>query len=165
MVLNYTYDDNGGYVDGIAMFSTAQLSQMAENEDNVVCIHALICCNDELCVYTHCVSVADIFDRVLRSSQDQSDDQMSYALLHKDGDGTLSLAGNPTTGDVSIVGNSNDIRSIQVLDMHGRQVAQFTETRTFNVTALPAGTYIVHITIQPDVTGRTMHHYLKLIKK
>lgn len=73
----------------------------------------------------------------------------------------ISLHPNPTEGTVEIVGLRNEAATVEVLDMTGRVVQTHDKVSTFNVSALPAGIYIVRIK-----TGRVdTETTLELVKK
>ena len=78
---------------------------------------------------------------------------------------SLVLAGNPTVGEVSVVGTTDRVEKVLVLDMHGRHMASFEDGATFNVVTLPSGIYIVCVTTRTDIDSPAVHHYLKLVKK
>ena len=66
-------------------------------------------------------------------------------------------------GEVSVVGTTDKVLEILVMDMNGRTVATFTGTDHFNIANLPSAAYIVRIKTQHDNTEKIT--YLKLIKK
>jgi myo-inositol-hexaphosphate 3-phosphohydrolase len=74
-----------------------------------------------------------------------------------------TLKSNPTTGDVSVVGTSDKVLEILVMDMNGRTVATFTGSDHFNISNLPSAAYIVRIKTQHDNADKIT--YLKLVKK
>ena len=66
---------------------------------------------------------------------------------------------NPTDGKVMIEGGVEDIRSVTIYNMAGLVVSTVYSTPTFDVSNLPAGSYIVRIQ-----TADGANHHLKLIK-
>lgn len=164
MVVDYYHDPVTGDLTCLGMYDRALLSQLYET-DGYVCLRALLCCNDELCVYSYCVKANELVGETGRASGDSSAGGELYAP-HPVGAprDAVALAGNPTTGDVAVVGTADDIVEVLVLDMHGRHVARHEGVSLFNVATLPAGTYIVRVITQaPDATREL--HYLKLVKK
>ena len=166
MVVDYTYDPVTGDLDGLSMYNRAELTRIAADKGSI-CIRALLCCNDDLCIYNYCVKADGIFEFLERSAADSTaDNDKQYAArpkgLSRD---KLALAGNPTTGEVGVVGTLDDILEVLVMDMHGRHMARHEGVATFSVATLPAGTYIVRVTTQAADGSPARHHYLKLVKK
>ena len=164
MVVDYYHDPVTGELTCLGMYDRALLSQLYET-DGYVCLRALLCCGGELCIYSYCVMAKYLLEEPERASGDSSAAGELYAP-HPAGAprDAVALAGNPTTGDVAVVGTADDIVEVLVLDMHGRHVARHEGVSLFNVATLPAGTYIVRVITQaPDATRKL--HYLKLVKK
>lgn len=164
MVLDQNYNPTTGFLNGLCMFDRATITRMAD-AGGMLCFRILLCCDDELCLYTYCVKANELVGETGRASSDSSAGGELYAP-HPVGDprDAVALAGNPTTGDVAVVGTADDIVEVLVLDMHGRHVARHEGVTLFNVATLPAGTYIVRVITQaPDATREL--HYLKLVKK
>lgn len=160
MVVDYTYSPATGFLEGICFFDRAVLQQMA-SADEEVCLRALLCCNDSLCIYTQCILAADLLN-MLRTEYNNGEDTTSDAFYSSNSAPTL--AGNPATGKVMVVGTRDDIVEVMVMDMHGRQLARHLNVSHFDVTGLPSGSYIVRITTQSP-HAPVKHHYRKLIKK
>lgn len=66
---------------------------------------------------------------------------------------------NPTKGEVHIASKSN-VKSVQVLDMNGRAVKSFNNTKDFDLSNLQAGVYILSVTLEDGQKTAT-----KLVKK
>jgi len=61
---------------------------------------------------------------------------------------------------VTVTGASGEVVEVVVMDMNGRKLAVFTDTKVFDIHSMSTGSYIVRIrTENGDVT------YLKLIKQ
>ena len=62
----------------------------------------------------------------------------------------VTLYPNPTTGVVTI--SADNVAKVEVLDMVGRRVAVFSDTKTIDISHLAEGSYVVRITL-PDSTA------------
>ena len=164
-VVNYTLTGTG--VNGLCAFSQGDLS-----DDETACVYALVCVDKKLCIYYYCVPVADLLASPKSSP-------IERAGRDADNSPDPTLKPNPTTGDVSVVGTSDKVLEILVMDMNGRTVATFTGSDHFNISNLPSAAYIVRIKTSPSPLERGTAKpggmsttetpakitYLKLIKK
>ena len=159
-VVNYTLTGTG--VSGLCAFSQGDLS-----DGVTACVYALVCVDKKLCIYYYCVSVADLL-----ASPKSSPIERAGRDVDNSPDPTLKP--NPTTGEVaiemsnplsggSVVGTSDKVLEILVMDMNGRTVATFTGSDHFNISNLPSAAYIVRIKTQHDNADKIT--YLKLVKK
>ena len=148
-VVNYTLTGTG--VNGLCAFSQGDLS-----DGVTACVYALVCVDKKLCIYYYCVPVADLLASPKSSP-------IERAGRDADNAPDPTLKPNPTTGEVSVVGTSDKILEILVMDMNGRTVATFTGSDHFNISNLPSGIYIVRIKTQHDNADKIT--YLKLVKK
>ena len=76
----------------------------------------------------------------------------------------LRLKPNPTTGEVNVIGTSNKVEEVLVMDMHGRKAASFDGTARFNIATLSSGMYIVRVNTR-SADGTEHITYLSLAKK
>jgi hypothetical protein len=164
-IIDYTL--NGTNLEGIGVYYGDP------DQQDLICIHALLCYNGQLCLWTYCIYVNNIPRRVIPYIGDRS------AGNEKSGRGKEitedvsepKLMPNPTTGDVSIVGTSDEVEEVLVMDMNGRKMATFDKTDHFNVAALPSGIYIVRVRTSSVTNSDTSEvpqqqvTYLKLVKK
>ncbi|MBR3489080.1 MAG: T9SS type A sorting domain-containing protein [Bacteroidales bacterium] len=164
-VVNYTLTGTG--VSGLCAFGQGDLS-----DGETACVYALVCVDKELCIYYYCVPVADLLASPKSSP-------LERAGRDADNSPDPTLKPNPTTGDVSVVGTSDKVLEILVMDMNGRTVATFTGSDHFNISNLPSAAYIVRIKTSPSPLERGTAKpggmsttetpakitYLKLIKK
>jgi len=148
-VVNYTLTGTG--VSGLCAFGQGDLS----NSENA-CVYVLACVDKKLCIYYYCVPVADLLVSPKSSP-------IERAGRDADNSPDPTLKPNPTTGDVSVVGTSDKVLEILVMDMNGRTVATFTGSDHFNISNLPSAAYIVRIKTQHDNADKIT--YLKLVKK
>ena len=159
-VVNYTLTGTG--VNGLCAFSQGDLS-----DGVTACVYALVCVDKKLCIYYYCVSVADLLASPKSSP-------IERAGRDADNSPDPTLKPNPTTGEVaiemsnplsggSVVGTSDKVLEILVMDMNGRTVATFTGSDHFNISNLPSAAYIVRIKTQHDNADKIT--YLKLVKK
>lgn len=159
-VVNYTLTGTG--VNGLCAFSQGDLS-----DGVTACVYALVCVDKKLCIYYYCVPVADLLASPKSSPTER-------AGRDADNSPDPTLKPNPTTGEVaiemsnplsggSVVGTSDKVLEILVMDMNGRTVATFTGSDHFNISNLPSAAYIVRIKTQHDNADKIT--YLKLVKK
>ena len=170
-VVNYTLTGTG--VNGLCAFSQGDLS-----DGVTACVYALVCVDKKLCIYYYCVPVADLLASPKSSP-------IERAGRDADNSPDPTLKPNPTTGEVaiemsnplsevaiemsnplsggSVVGTSDKVLEILVMDMNGRTVATFTGSDHFNISNLPSAAYIVRIKTQHDNADKIT--YLKLVKK
>lgn len=165
MVLDQYYDPVTGKLEGLCMFDQSVLQQLADADDEI-CFRILLCCDDKLCYYTCCVQAKNIVEPIKRSDANSDDDADLYSSRPGNlrPDDQVALAGNPTGGEVTVVGTRDEVVEVLVMDMHGRRVMRHEGGPVFNVSSLAAGTYIVRVATRTgDSADR--HHYLKLVKK
>ena len=140
------------------------------NPTGTLCIHALVCDNGQPCIVHYCITMMNI--DLAPSLRHLAGNEKSLRQDAVTGDVTEpQLIPNPTTGDVSIVGTSDEVEEVLVMDMNGRKMATFDKTDHFNVAALPSGIYIVRVRTSSVTDGDTSEvpqkqvTYLKLVKK
>lgn len=156
-VVNYTYDGSTYYLDGLCSFDSYTLQG-----SEAACIHALVCYNDELCVYTYCTSAEALLKDMEEYGSGLDDKSARSAAIPSE----PRLQPNPTTGEVEVVGTADKVTEVLVMDMNGRQMAVYEQTRRFDVAPLASGFYIVRVKTQPATTdAATKVTYIKLVKK
>lgn len=156
-VVNYTYDGSTYYLDGLCSFDSYTLQG-----SEAACIHALVCYNDELCVYTYCTSAEALLKDMEEYGSGPDDKSARSTAIPSE----PRLQPNPTTGEVEVVGTADKVTEVMVMDMNGRQVAVYEQTRRFNAAPLASGFYIVRVKTQPATTdAATKVTYIKLVKK
>ena len=168
-IINYTcYPPTN--VNGLLMLNYGQLSQMAMQEENQVCIHAIICTEDnKLCYVQICFTAEELFGMIPEEFRQLPDSTTA------DNDSTRSfqsssfipqtdkpyLAPNPARDEVTVMGIApEEVADITVLTMQGGQVADFRNDYRFNVSRLAKASYIVRV-----VTTDKQVYYLKLVKQ
>ena len=182
MVLEYQWATATGYADGLCMFDRAALEQLAHTE-GVVCLHVLLCCNDDLCDYRYCIQASALLGALNRRDSSRSESSLYRPHDRPAKARDLRLVPNPTTGEVAIemsnplsgvtvvstaegvtvAGSPDEVTEVVVMDMHGRRLAAFKDTDLFNIKELPAGSYIVRVKTRSDDGEKV--NYLKLVKK
>ena len=70
---------------------------------------------------------------------------------------------NPTTGEVEVVGTTDKVTEVLVLDMNGRKMAEYQQMSRFDVSDLPAGFYIVRLKTLSATDEKVS--YVKLVKR
>ena len=163
-IIDYTL--NGTNLEGIGVYYGDP------DQQDLICIHALLCYNGQLCLWTYCIYVNNIPRRVIPYINRSAGNEKSGRGKEITEDASEpKLMPNPATGDVSIVGTSNEVEEVLVMDMNGRKMATFDKTDHFNVAALPSGIYIVRVRTSFVTDGDTSEvpqkqvTYLKLVKK
>ena len=166
MVIDYYYD-GVDKVYGINMIDMSLLSQLvAEGSD--ICFYALTCFKDKLCLRKYCMPAKKLYELFVNAGiVHKSADNKSVENESSDIDEQLiaepRLMPNPTNGVVNVIGTSDEVVEVLVLDMNGRQVATFNNTTNFNISNLSSGIYIVRVKTIHDNAEKIS--YLKLIKK
>ena len=175
MVLEYQWATATGYADRLCMFDRAALEQLAHT-DGVVCLHVLLCCNDDLCDYRYCVQASALLGALNRRDSSRSESSLYRPHDRPAEARDLRLIPNPTTGEVAIemsnplsgvtiTGTPDEVVEVTVMDMHGRKMASFKDTGQFNIKELPSGSYIVRVSTRRDKEAPEEVNYLKLVKK
>lgn len=172
MVINYWYD-GAAIVQGLGMVSYATLTQMIA-EGGKVCFYAITCEGDQLCRRMYCIPAEEILHILQEMGIEPR--QSSDATSDNDGNGTKQsksqelgndttpqLMPNPTTGEVNVIGTSDEVVEVLVMDMNGRKMVTFENSANFNISTLPSGIYIVRVKTHRDNTDKVT--YLKLVKK
>lgn len=160
MVVNYNYDIITGLLQGLGMIDMATLSRLLA-ENTTICFYAIVCKNNKLCKQEYCFKASELYDMVIDADILS---EKSKSTNSPDADGP-QLKPNPTTGDVKVVGTTDEVREVLVMDMHGRKIATFNRTTTFSVENLSSGMYIVRVKTKHDKDSAEKVTYLKLVKK
>lgn len=71
----------------------------------------------------------------------------------------LSVYPNPTNGEVNIVSKSN-VKNVQLLDMNGKVIKNFSSTKQLNISSVGSGVYLLKVTTEDGKSTAT-----KLVKK
>lgn len=127
-----------------------------------VCFFILVCKNGDLCVWKICLPVP---------TRELEPERAKSAGGNSDGSETPAVAPdprldpNPTTGEVRVVGTTDEVTGVLVMDMNGRRMVSFENTAKFSVADLAAGIYIVRINTRHDADSPEHVTYLKLIKR
>lgn len=182
MVINYWYDGTA-MVQGLGMVNYATLTQMIA-EGSKVCFYAITCEGDKLCKRMYCISPEEIL--YILQGMGIEPRQSSDTTSDNDGNGTKrsksqelgndtipQLMPNPTTGEVNVIGTTDEVVEVLVMDMNGRKMATFENSANFNISTLPSGIYIVRVKTHHDNethnasprTPQELVTYLKLVKK
>ena len=120
------------------------------------------CRYNVICEYIYCIDASDLFQMIPPpgGSKTPSDIQHTQtSLLDKHTTPLFSLQPNPAQHIVNIIGKTEDIQSICLLNMNGKTLNTYTGT-TLNIENIKAGSYLVRI-----VTKGNIFQYLKLIKE
>ncbi len=169
MVINYWYD-GAATVYGLGMVDFATLTQLMA-ESGEICFYAITCEGDKLCKRRVCISAEEVYNilhdmglaktNTSGGSKGGNTKRMPNPDLGNDTDPRLMP--NPTTGEVNVIGTTDEVVEVLVMDMNGRQMATFDNTSNFNISTLSSGIYIVRVKTHRDNTEKVT--YLKLVKK
>ena len=172
MVINYWYD-GAAMVQGLGMVNYATLTQMIA-EGGKVCFYAITCEGDQLCKRMYCIPAEEILHilqemgiepRQTNDGTSSNEDKGAKQMTNPE-TGNLTdprLMPNPTTGEVNVIGTTDEVVEVLVMDMNGRKMATFENTANFNISTLSSGIYIVRVKTKHDNTETIT--YLKLVKK
>lgn len=169
MVINYWYD-GAAMVQGLGMVDFATLTQLM-TESGEICFYAITCEGDKLCKRRVCISAEEVYnilhDMGLAKTNTSGSGEGSGTkqMLNPDlgNDTEPHLMPNPTTGEVNVIGTTDEVVEVLVMDMNGRPMATFDNTSNFNISTLSSGIYIVRVKTHRDNTDKVT--YLKLVKK
>ena len=164
MVINYMYD-GGAVVNGFGMIDIATLTQLLA-DDGRICFYAITCEDGILCKRKYCYHAEELYNYLSETGlmyfkSGKSEADKTNPAIDKDADPRLMP--NPTNGEVNVIGTTDEVVEVVVLDMNGRQVATFNNTTNFNISNLSSGIYIVRVKTIHDNAEKIS--YLKLIKK
>ena len=172
MVINYWYD-GAAMVQGLGMVNYATLTQMIA-EGGKVCFYAITCEGDQLCKRMYCIPAEEILHilqemgiepRQTNDGTSSNEDKGAKQMTNPE-TGNLTdprLMPNPTTGEVNVIGTTDEVVEVLVMDMNGRKMTSFENTSNFNISTLSSGIYIVRVKTHLDNTDKVT--YLKLVKK
>lgn len=154
-IVDYTFD-------GSHLFGLGALNLDNPKPTETICIYALICDEDKICIWYYCIPFDEIipkarFDKPARNGASDKNGNISI-----DSTGP-QLMPNPTTGEVNVIGTNDEVVEVLVMDMNGRKMATFDNTSNFNISTLSSGIYIVRVKTHHDNTDKVT--YLKLVKK
>lgn len=173
MVINYLF--NGiDLVNGPGMIDMSLLSQLVA-QNGSICFYAITCSENRLCKRKYCIPAQDLYDMIQETlnppdpepGEGKTDGTSTFNSL------TPQLMPNPTTGEVNVIGTTDKVIEVLVMDMNGRERAIFENSSTFNISTLTTGAYIVRIKTRRDNethnasprTPQELVSYLKLVKK
>ncbi len=155
------YDVYGSEVYGLGMVDNVTLSQIAQ-ETGKFCFYAIVCEKDQLCKRVVCVPIEDLEKGMTYKGGPREADHAN-PIYRPESD--IKLSPNPATDDVSVMGTSDEVTEVLVMDMNGRKMASFEGTSSFSVANLASGVYIVCVKTKADDDTPVKVTYLKLVKK
>ncbi len=158
MVVDYTFIPLSGYVQGLGMLDLGLLRQMAARDEKI-CFYAVTCRGNTLCKLHYCLSAVDLLELLEFPDPDKGKREAAGESVP----GEIGLHPNPATGRVEVTGAEGRVEEVVVMDMYGRQVAQFGDAGSIDVSDLATGSYIVRIKVSG--TQGTEVYYRKLIKR
>lgn len=151
-VLNYSASA-ATVVNGLCAFRKSDML-----EAGYVCFYALVCAEGKLCICKFCVPAKELLN-IPKSAAPAAGAAGASSP-------SPSLAPNPATGKVSVMDAPGGVAEVLVMDLLGRKQLVIHGSATFDISGLPAGTYIVRIRTVPDTAGRDGSvTYHKLVKR
>lgn len=179
MVIDYGYDGHD-IVYGMNMIDQSLLSQLVA-EDGEICFYALTCFKDQLCLRKCCIPAKKLYEMfvnagiIRKSAGNKTEQNENTNIIDELPTTSPRLMPNPTSGEVNVIGTTDEVVEVLVMDMNGRKMATFENSTYFNISDLSSGIYIVRVKTKPDTsanTGKASQNaplenvtYLKLVKK
>lgn len=158
MVVDYTFSPLSGCVQGLGMLDLDLLRQLADRGEKI-CFYAVTCRSNTLCKRQCCIKAEDLLASLYPPDPDKGKPEATGGNTPTE----IGLHPNPTTGRVEVTGVEGRVEEVVVMDMYGRQVAQFGDAGSIDVSDLATGSYIVRIKVSE--TQGTEVYYRKLIKR
>lgn len=161
---------SGSIYFGLLYLDNGLVSQLAAAGGSL-CLHAICCVDDRLCLTEICIPFSDIWHSIEsgepygRQPEQTGEPKSAQKLSQQLQDNTLALEPNPATGVVSVCDAMShsmvdNVVLVEVFSMQGRKMLSLSGVSRIDVSDLPSGSYIVKVlTDDMDCT------YLKLIKK
>lgn len=158
MIVDYTFAPGSGIVQGLGMLDLDILNRMAAQGEKI-CFYAIVCRGNTLCKLKYCLMAEDLLGVLYPPNPDKGETETMESHTPTG----IGLHPNPTTGRVEVTGAEGHVEEVVVMDMYGRQVAQFGDAGSIDVSDLATGSYIVRIKVSG--TQGTEVYYRKLIKR
>jgi len=161
---------SGSIYFGLLYLDNGLVSQLAAAGGSL-CLHAICCVDDRLCLTEICIPFSDIWHSIEsgepygRQPEQTGEPKSAQKLSQQHQDNTLALEPNPATGVVSVCDAMShsmvdNVVLVEVFSMQGRKMLSLSGVSRIDVSDLPSGSYIVKVlTDDMDCT------YLKLVKK
>jgi len=156
------YNLNLPYIDGIAMFDYAELTQLVANGGKV-CFHVLMCINDEICEAKVCINAKKLlhmsgYKSMTNTNATQPNQQNTQPKIDKE---APYLVPNPADTYVKIEGiEKGDISEVFLIDISGKKLKEISNKDILDINDITSGIYLVRIMSKSQKV-----YYLKLIKK
>ncbi len=179
MVIDYGYDGLD-FVYGMNMIDMSLLSQLVAEKGDI-CFYALTCFKDKICLRKYCMPAEKLYYLFLsagtihKSAASNAEQSENNNIIDELPTTSPRLMPNPTSGEVNVIGTTDEVVEVLVMDMNGRKMATFENSTYFNISDLSSGIYIVRVKTKPDTsanTGKASQNaplenvtYLKLVKK
>lgn len=152
-VENYVFD--GRFLSG--------LGAVDKNAERV-CIYALICDNERVCLHYYCIDAEDILPIAQQRNSSGGDTNGEAFARPVRNHGTPQLVPNPALDEVTVVADG-EITEVVVMDMHGRHLLTVKDMTTVDISSLASGMYIVRVRVKRGDDTPDSIDYLKLTKK
>lgn len=165
MIVDYNYD--GTMVIGLGMIEASTLSQMID-EEKEICFYAIVCDNDKICKFKLCVPAKMVLSggyQNMAPAREWDENPRTDFVSVKPVISNPQLSPNPTTGEVNVIGTTDEVVEVVVMDMNGRKMATFESSPNFDISNLASGIYIVRVKTKVDDDTPEEITYLKLVKK
>ena len=123
--------------------------------DSSVCFYMYFCVDGSPCVAVGCVPASDIFNMIPRRAPMPQPKGRDVGM-----NTTIKLFPNHTTDMVKIEAGADEIVSLEVYDVYGRQQKSVGYNTYISLGKLPAGVYIIKAILDGGLVD-----YYKIIKK
>ncbi len=152
------YNLNLPYIDGFAMFDYGDLTQMAQNGEEV-CFYVLMCIKDQICKAKVCIN-----PKYLLAMSGQKSSKSSNNTINSQGntdENVPYLVPNPAETNVRIEGiEKTSIKEVFLIDISGKKLQEKFNSNSLDISNIPSGVYFIRVM---DTSQKV--NYLKLIKK
>lgn len=165
-ILNYVV--NGSIIQCIAMFDIAELVRLASN-NQTICFYAIVCNDNILCKIKICINSLELLSMIISSGiqinavdtdETEGKETETKSMKQTNLPSSPVLIPNPVVDEVNVEGLKVGVTQILIMDMQGKPITEFENTKTFSIASFAKGSYIVRI---KDENNNIW--YLKLIKQ
>ena len=151
------------YFNGTDIITGLCALDIDDRNQEEACIYALVCRDGEVCLLRYCIPMPELLERNREETPNQHHSAKSNSNTIQNSSNGPRLMPDPATGEVNVIGTTDEVVEILVMDMNGRQLATFENTSNINISTLSSGLYIVRVRTEHDNTETVT--YLKLVKK
>ena len=150
------------------MFDIAELVRLASN-NQTNCFYAIVCNDNILCKIKICINSLELLSMIISSGiqinavdtdETEGKETETKSMKQTNLPSSPVLIPNPVVDEVNVEGLKVGVTQILIMDMQGKPITEFENTKTFSISSFAKGSYIVRI---KDENNNIW--YLKLIKQ